>query len=84
MLSDATTLLLQVIVGELVCSLLQSSTSAFVVDTSALWRLQLLVDVRASEGHSEDAEELCHLLRQPHLQVRRTAVFPLFRKSGVF
>uniref|UniRef100_H3BVN7 Membrane protein, palmitoylated 4-like n=1 Tax=Tetraodon nigroviridis TaxID=99883 RepID=H3BVN7_TETNG len=35
--------------------------------------LQLLTDVRASESCSEDAEELCRLLGQPHLQALLSA-----------
>ncbi|TNM94010.1 hypothetical protein fugu_002186 [Takifugu bimaculatus] len=34
---------------------------------------QLLIDVRALQACSEDAKELCHLLRQPHLQALLSA-----------
>lgn len=61
--------------------LLSSSASPFLlISTSGLWWLQLLIDVRSSESRSEDARELCRLLRQPHLQVRRIPAFQRFQK----
>lgn len=79
-LTNATGLLFQVMLA-CGCGLVLCFRWIF-MSASALWWLQLLIDVRASEGSSEDTKELCHLLRQPHLQVRRTVAFQGFQKNG--
>lgn len=46
--------------------------SCFKQRTCALCSAQLLTDIRSLPGCSEDAKELYRLLRQPHLQVRKS------------
>lgn len=81
-LNNATGVLFQVMFPLIHAGRLVDWFSVIFISASALWWLQLLIDVRASEGCSEDAKELCHLLRQPHLQVRRVIAFQRFHKKS--
>lgn len=75
-LNNATGVLFQVMLTLICrCHFVAPAYVFLVFSSSALWSLQLLIDVRALQGCSDDARELCHLLRQPHLQVRGMAAF---------
>lgn len=52
------------------CFHLWSCFGGILISWCVSWFVQLLIDIRALSGCSEEAKELYRLLRQPHLQVR--------------